>query len=117
MLKVFVANNDRFYAIRAYDRNTLLYCISGEDDTPLAGHIDMLALTEALESLEKQESKVYVTSDYSYGTMKGDDHRKNRDLHKRCMSAINRKITIEKGRLEDRRMRMTLKMLNRHCNK
>ena len=104
--------DEGFYLIRAFKGDSILFSLEGSESYTKADRISLIALKEAVVSIQEEGGLIYTDSDYALDYVKGGDHRKNKDVARVMMEAMSRRIQVESVKNSDKRYRELKKELS-----
>lgn len=98
--------DDGYYLIHCYEGNDKLFSLSGQENFTKKERIGLLALRDAVQSVEEEGGLIYTDSDYAYDCIKGGDHRKNKDVMHALMSAMSKRVQVQMVKKSDKCYRL-----------
>lgn len=104
--------DEGFYLIRAYKGDVIQFTSEGSESYTKADRISLIALKEAVLSIQEEGGLIYTDSEYALDYVKGGDHRKNKDVSRVMMEAMSRRIQVEIVKNTDRRYQQLKKELS-----
>lgn len=104
--------DEGFYCVWAFKGDSVLFSLEGSESYTKADRISLIALKEAVVSIQEEGGLIYTDSDYALDYVKGGDHRKNKDVARVMMEAMSRRIQVENVKNSDRRYRELKKELS-----
>ena len=92
-----------YYAIACYEGGHKVFTLEGSESFTKRERIGLMALKDAVLSIQEEGGTIYTDSDYAYDCVNRGDHRKNKDIYHELMSAMSKRIMINMVKSEDRR--------------
>lgn len=95
--------DEGFYLIRAFKGGVVQFTLEGSESYTKADRISLIALKDAVVSIQEEGGLIYTDSEYALDYIKGGDHRKNKDVARVMMDAMSRRIQVEIVKNSDKR--------------
>lgn len=90
------------YLIRAFDGSQVAFTLEGSESFTKKERIGLIALRDAVLSIQEEGGLIYTDSDYAYDCLRGGDHRKNKDVMHVLKSAMSRRVEVQIVKKTDR---------------
>jgi len=107
-----IRDEEGFYLVRAYQGDKVLFSLKGSESFTKADRIALMALRDAVLSIQEEGGLIYTDSEYALDYIQGGDHRKNKDVARVMMDAMSRRIRVESVKNTDKRYRELKKDLS-----
>ena len=104
--------DEGFYRVKAYEDNKVLFTLEGTESYTKNERIGLVALRDAVLSIQEEGGVIYTDSEYAYDCVKGGDHRKNKDVMHVIKDAMSRRIEVNMVKKGDRRYHSLQKELS-----
>lgn len=102
-----------YYLIHCYEGENKVFSLEGSESFTKKERIGLMALRDAVLSIQEEGGIIYTDSDYAFDCIIGGDHRKNKDIYHILKSAMSKRIQIDLVKKSEKRYRTLVRDLQK----
>ena len=101
------------YLIHCYEGDNKSFELMGSESFTKKERISLIALRDAVLSIQEEGGVIYTDSDYAYDCIQGGDHRKNKDVYHVLKSAMSKRIQVAMVNKSQKRYKTLVKQMEK----